>query len=219
MSVFPLPISNNFKLFNFRFASGSFTDWKILWPAQFVKSDSNIGPEHVFILKNGKNEYQHCLWRWNQREPELLTKEYWPACFDKSLHTSISDRYLFRAHSLQLLLPYVPHSLHREWQSSSIHQRDDTFVVSYFKKYFDLNVFEDNKKRFDRFPGWHKKVLRKSQNEYVKYMCQPKQILEVPINLGVKIEDLKPDKKLILDQACALLHTIFPNFCMEIQEQ
>jgi len=218
-TVFPLPLSSNFKLFNYKFPSGPFIDCRILWPAQFVKQDSVVGPEHVFILKNEKNEFHHCLWRWNSREPEYLLEKHWTSCFQQELHTSACNRYLFCAHSLQLMLPYVPHTLHKKWTNSKLELRDDAAVVSKFQKYFDLSVFNENKKRYDRFAGWQKKHLKKSINEYVKYVAKNSNNLEVPINFGVKIENLKPEKKLILDQACAILHSLFPNFCTEVLEE
>ena len=215
MSVFPLPLSNNFKLFNYRFPSGPFVDYKVLWPAQFVKDDSIIGAEHVFILKNSINEFMHCIWRWDSREPELLQKKFWKSCFKEELHTSVSNRYLFTAHSLNLLLPYVPHTLHRKWQKSKTNQRDDAFVVSTFSGYFDLGVFDQTKKRFERFPGWQKKVLKNPLNEYVTYLAT-KQNQEVPINFGIQLKDLKPEAKKKLDEACAIIHAVFPNFCLEV---
>ena len=42
---------------------------------------------------------------------------------------------------------------------------------------------------------------------------------EVPINLTIDIENLSTEKKKILNQATALLHAIFPNFCQEIPIQ
>lgn len=222
MSVFPLPLSKNFKLFNYRFSSGPFVDYKILWPAQFVKDSgaglSSVGPEHVFILKNKTNHFVHCLWHWNSKEPELLLKKYWPNCFKQELHLSVSNRYLFTAHSLNLLLPYVPHMLHRKWQKTKTNQRDDAFLVSYFLKYFDLGVFQDDKKRFERFAGWQKKVLKNPLNEYVTYIANNRN-QEVPINFGIQIKDMKPETKKKLDDACAIVHAVFPNFCLEIPAQ
>ncbi len=217
-SVFPLPVSNNFKLFQYTFSDGVFTGCTILWPARFVKQSDVINAEHVFILKNKKNEYFHCIWRWNSSKPEMLLKKHWSNCFDKKKHTSISNRYLFNTHSFQLMLPYVPHVLHKHWVESKINRRDDAFVISCFKSYFDLNVFDQSKKRYERFPGWHKKTIKNNLNQYVKYITMAN-VNEVPINLNINIKDLKPDQKKILDQATALVHAVFPNFCMEIKEQ
>jgi len=217
-SIFPLPVSNNFKLFNYTFSTGVFTGCTILWPAQFVKQDTVVGPEHVFILKNKKNDYFHCLWRWDSREPEMLLKKHWDKCFEKNKHTSISNRYLFHTHSFQLMLPYVPHTLHKEWLNTVINKRDDAFVVSSFQAYFDLNIFKQQKKRYERFPGWQRKTTKHQLNQYVKYMST-QNVHELPINLTINIENLTPEKKKILDQATALLHAIFPNFCTEIPQQ
>ena len=213
MSTFPLPISNNFKLFNYTFKNGAFSECCILWPAKFLKDSEEITPGHVFILKNRQNHYFFALWKWNSREPELLLTKFWDKCFKKELHTSASNRYLFEAHGQSLLLPYVPHSLHKKWKKSSIEERDDSFVASYFQKYFDLGIFEGNKKkRFERFAGWQKKQIKNIANEYVKYVATKTEGC-VPINLNKRICDLTKDEKKLLDNACALLHTIFPSFC------
>ena len=53
-----------------------------------------------------------------------------------------------------------------------VNWRDDSFVASYFQKYFDLGIFEGNKKkRFERFAGWQKKQIKNIANEYVKYVA------------------------------------------------
>ncbi len=120
--------------------------------------------------------------------------------------------------ALNLLLPYVPHTLHRKWQKTNTNQRDDAFLVSYFLKYFDLGVFQDDKKRFERFAGWQKKVLKNPLNEYVTYIANNRN-QEVPINFGIQIKDMKPETKMKLDEACAIVHAVFPNFCLEIPAQ
>lgn len=215
---YPLPISSNFKLFNYVFKEGNFANCAILWPAKFLKADDKIGPEHVFILKNAENHFFHVYWKWDGREPELLLKKHWNACFQKELHKSTSNRYLFCAHGQSLLLPYVPHNLHKQWTQSKIDMRDDAFVASYYEKYFDMNIFDTNKKRFERFPGWQKKILKNPIDEYVKYMAAHKD-QNVPLNLTKKIEDLNKDEKQILKQASALLHAIFPNFSYSLEQQ
>ena len=216
--IFPLPVSNNFKLFNYTFSTGLFAECTILWPAQFVKKDTVVGPEHVFILKNRSNDYFHCLWKWDSREPEMLLQNYWSNCFEQSKHTSISNRYLFTMHAFQLMLPYVPHMLHKKWCNTIINRRDDAFIISTFKNYFDLNIFNEQKKRYERFPGWQRKTIKNQLNQYVKFMTSDHDT-EVPINLTIDIENLSPEKKQILDQTTALLHAIFPNFCQEIPKQ
>jgi hypothetical protein len=145
-----------------------------------------------------------------------LLEKYWEACFDKKLHTSISNRYLFTAHGQTLLLPYVPHTLHKKWMAVNIDLRDDCFVASFYGKYFDLNVFTNNKKRFERFPGWQKKILKNSMHDYIKYICQH-QSETVPINLTKKISDLSKEEEDILKKASALLHAIFPTFTTTVE--
>ena len=87
--------------------------------------------------------------------------------------------------------------------------------MSTFSGYFDLGVFDQTKKRFERFPGWQKKVLKNPLNEYVTYLAT-KQNQEVPINFGIQLKDLKPEAKKKLDEACAIIHAVFPNFCLEV---
>ena len=213
---FPLPISNNFKLFNFTFKDGAFAECSILWPAKFLKDGETIDAENVFILKNRQNDYFHVMWRWNKKEPEFLLKEHWDKCFDKKLHTSASNRYLFTAHGQSLLLPYVPHTLHKQWKKSSIEERDDAFVASYFTKYFNVGLFENKKKRFERFPGWQTKHTKSVTNDYVKYVAQKREGM-VPLNLNKRICDLNKEEKMVLDNAAALLHAIFPKFCTTVK--
>lgn len=214
---FPLPISNNFKLFNYTFKDGSFAECSILWPANFIKQGQTMNKEHVFILKNRQNHYFHVYWKWDEKEPRLLVEKYWENCFEKSKHTSITNRYLFNAHGQSLLLPYVPHTLHRRWKNVSIYQRDDSYIASCFLKYFDIGIFDNKKKRFERFPGWVKKQLRNTFNEYSTYIALNKS-KNIPINLTKKIQDLTKDERVILDQACAILHAVFPRFSTDLTQ-
>lgn len=212
--TFPLPISSNFTLFNYTFKDGPFTECRILWPASFLKENEKMGEEHVFILKNLKNHFFHVFWRWTSKTPELLTEDHWNGCFLKKKHTSFTNRYLFMAHGQSLLLPYVPHMLHVKWSKTNITERDDAFIASVFQKYFDTKVFDIKKKRFERFPGWQRKVLKNSINEYVKYFIEHNSGV-VPINITKPIKDLSKDELLLLEQTCSLFHAIFPSFSVE----
>ena len=210
-TIYPLPISNNFKLFNYKFKDGAFAECVILWPAKFWKDEEDISAAHVFILKNLQNHYFHVYWKWNKREPELLLMKHYDKCFDRKLHKSNINRYLFTAHGQSLLLPYVPHSLHQEWKKVGIEERDDSFVASIFQKYFDVGLFENKKKRFERFNGWQSRQLKNNLSDYVTFLSQHKET-HVPINLNKRICDLNKDEVTILKNTAGLLHSIFPYF-------
>ena len=68
--------------------------------------------------------------------------------------------------------------------------------------------------KLERFPGWQRKVLKNSINEYVKYFIEHNSGV-VPINITKPIKDLSKDELLLLEQTCSLFHAIFPSFSVE----
>lgn len=222
MNTFPLPLSNNWRVFGLSIVTGPLAGNKVIFPGEFKKThEEQFEPRHVFILQNTEEKYfTFVYWKYNQRSPTLLPTEAWDTCFDKSNITKVSNRYLLTVRGRSLILPYLPDSLHQRWahQNLVLNKIDLTFTNAVFQKLIKP-LFQIHSKRHIRrapFTGWQKKNTSKTKNAIQSYkqqlMKERQQINPTNIDITIPFEKLEKKQRDQVKMAFQLMLNLFPNF-------
>ena len=210
---FPLPVSSNFRLFGYQIQSGQLAMCKVVWPGLFLKKNTKLAAEHVFILQKNNSEYVHAFWRYDKLNPSiLLAKNY--DVFKKEMAQKRSNRYLINLNGKLILLPYAPASLHDHWFNLSSNFRDDGKTLWLYKQhvqYCKANL--KRRKRNMKFKGWIKDRSKNILNSYKRYFVNfNPEGKKLNLNLCQNVDNLKPEELQKVNDACFLILTVFPHF-------
>ena len=74
---YPLPVSSNFRLFQYTIQTGEFNQCKVVWPGCFLKQSETLEAKHVFILQRPNSEYVFCFWSYDKRQPSILQSDHY----------------------------------------------------------------------------------------------------------------------------------------------
>lgn len=215
---YPLPLSSNFRLFQYTIQSGELNQCKVVWPGSFLKQNEKMEAKHVFILQRQNSEYVFCFWSYDKRHPSILTSDHYHI-FDKSLAKAKSNRYLFKVHGESILLPYSPASLHSSWFDLKSSFRDDGYILGTFLKHFQYCKSNLKKrKRNMKFKGWKRCDKNNSAlNSYKKFIINfNPSLYETNLNLKQGIQHLKGDDLRRVKEAALLLHMVFPKMFTKV---
>jgi hypothetical protein len=215
---YPLPLSSNFRLFQYTVQSGDLNQCKVVWPGSFFKKKENIEAKHVFIVQRQNSEFVFCFWAYDKRHPSILRSDSYHV-FDKSLAKAKSNRYLFKVHGKSILLPYCPATLHSSWFHLESSFRDDGYILGSFLKHFKYcNAKLKKRKRNMKFKAWKRCDKNNSVlNSYKKFIVNfDPSLYETTLNLNQGIEHLKSDDLRRVKEAALLLHMVFPKMFHKI---
>ncbi len=215
---YPLPVSSNFRLFQYTIQAGEFNQCKVVWPGCFLKQSETLEAKHVFILQRPNSEYVFCFWSYDKRQPSILQCDQY-GVFEKSKAKAKSNRYLFKVHGESLLLPYCPATLHDQWFDLKSSFRDDGYVLGTFLKHSKhCKQTLKKRKRNMKFKLW--KRCDKSNsilNSYKKFIINfDASLYETNLNLKQSVQQLKADDLKRVQEAALLLHTVFPKLFHKI---
>jgi len=219
---FPLPLSNNWRVFGLPIVSGPLAGNVVVFPGDFKKEGQQFEPRHVFILQhNETKQFQFVFWSYNKRSPTLLPLDAWPLCFSRDKIQKASNRYLIDARGRNIILPYLPETLHQRWSDIEIdlNKPDLTFTNAIFNKLIQPLFLKHQQRAISRTPftGWQKQILEHNSDLAIQsYKCQlmkeKQNITPTTIDITVPFEKLEKKQREQVKQAFQLMLNLFPNF-------
>lgn len=220
--TFPLPLSNNWRVFGLPIVSGAFTGNVVLFPGEFKKEEDTFQPRHVFILQDQQKQFNFVYWKYTSKEPTMLPFDAWDKCFQKDKINTYTNRYYVKLRGRSIILPYIPDTLHKRWTDSTIlNQPDLTYTNALFKHLIQPLFKHHANRNLTRSPftGW-KKALNLQEHylhTYKEILIQQKQTSK-PIHIDIEqpFDKLDNKKKEAIKDAFNILNTIFPNLITKI---
>ncbi|MAD26184.1 MAG: hypothetical protein CMO44_18660 [Verrucomicrobiales bacterium] len=220
MTEFPLPLSNNWRVFGLPIVNGALAGNIVLFPGEFKKENQEFGPRHVFILQDKNRQYNFVYWEYNKKQPTLIPENIWNKCFHKDKITKFSNRYYIHARGRDIILPYMPDILHQRLiQSKQFNNLDLTYTNALFQHLIEPMFQEHANRALTRepFTGWKKDLITNTKyHSYKDILMKQKKKYEPVIDLDVPFEKLDKKQKEQIKQAFNIIHTIFPNFVTSI---
>lgn len=219
---FPLPLSNNWRVFGLPIVTGPLAGNVVVFPGEFKKEGQPFEPRHVFILQHSEaKQFNFVFWGYNKRSPTLLPLHAWPLCFTKSKIQKASNRYLIHVRGRHLILPYMPDTLHERWSKLDLelNKPDLTFTNAIFTKLMQP-LFQKHRERTivrTPFTGWQKKIWQHNgdlaiQSYKQQLMKEKQKLMPSNIDITVPFEKLEKKQREQVKQAFQLILNLFPNF-------
>ncbi|MAD26375.1 MAG: hypothetical protein CMO44_19625 [Verrucomicrobiales bacterium] len=220
--TFPLPLSNNWRVFGLPIVSGAFTGNVVIFPGEFKKKTDTFQPRHVFILQDKQKRFNFVYWKYNIKEPSMLPIQAWDLCFDKNKINTYSNRYYLTLRGRNIIIPYIPDTLHKRWTKSTIlNQPDLTYSNALFKHLIQPLFQQHANRNLKRSPftGW-KKTLNLQEHYLHTYkeilIQQKKNTKPIAIDISQPFDKLDNKKKEAIKDAFNIINTIFPKFITKI---
>lgn len=220
--TFPLPLSNNWRVFGLPIVNGPLAGNTVVFPGEFKKDEQEFQPRHVFILQHNEHkEFNFVYWKYNKRSPTLLPIESWEKCFSKEKINKLSNRYFITARGRNLILPYLPDTLHQRWTQSDLilNKIDLTFTNAIFNKLIEPLFVKHKNRSILRAPftGWQKQNSMHNNNvamrSYKQLLIKEKQnVTPTNIDITLPFEKLEKKQREQVKFAFQLILNMFPNF-------